>query len=180
MFCTRLRTQRSASAGAPLTRTRLARPAGSASNDTATIGFSAEGEKQVASDPIVPWIAEFSASRLSPFGFPLSVPAPPGVAAGFTAATGPGSSIRISLDRSPAPKLCSLREPEGRPDLYTLSAGGTPSRRGGGFPLPMPKASQPVLDNSQTTIRPSATGFPAKLCSDRIILLLYRKLVRMA
>jgi hypothetical protein len=37
-----------------------------------------------------------------------------------------------------------------------------------------------VLDNSQTTIRPSATGFPAKLCSDRIILLLYRKLVRMA
>jgi len=36
---TTFRTQRSASGGAPLTRTRLARPAGSASNDTDTMGF---------------------------------------------------------------------------------------------------------------------------------------------
>jgi hypothetical protein len=91
MFWTIIRTQRSASGGAPLTRTRLARPDGSASNDTDTMGFSEEGEKQVASDPIVPWMAEFSTSRLSPFGFPLSVPGPAEVAPGFAAATGAGS-----------------------------------------------------------------------------------------
>ncbi len=54
MFWTEIRTQRSASGGAPLTRIRLGRPDGSASNDTATIGFSADGEKQDASVAIVP------------------------------------------------------------------------------------------------------------------------------
>jgi hypothetical protein len=54
------------------------------------MGFSAEGAKHVASDPIVLWIVEFSTSRLSPFGFPLSVAAPAEAAAGFAAATGAG------------------------------------------------------------------------------------------
>jgi hypothetical protein len=38
-----------------------------------------------------------------------------------------------------------------------------------------------VLDNARTTIRPSATGFPAKLCSDRVCMCsLYRKVACVA
>jgi len=173
MFWTMFRTQRSASGGAPLTRTRLARPAGSASNDTATIGFCAEGVKQDASELMVPWIAEFSDSRLSPFGFPLSVPAPP-EAAGFAAATGSGSGATVSACGPPPPKPFSLRGPASGAGP---SWGTMPWGRGGGFPLVMPKASHPTLGNARATIRQSVIRLAAELCSDRMpMFLLYRKL----
>ena len=175
------RTQRSASGGAPLTRTRLARPAGSASNDTATIGFCAEGEKQAARGPIVPWIAEFSESRVSPFGFPLSVPEPPDAAARGTATTGSGSNCAASFCGPARPKPGSRRS-TGRSRVASNGLPApTPAGRGGGFPVPMPKKSHPVLDHVRATIRPSTTGFPAKLCGDLVcILLLYRRIARIA
>ena len=139
------------------------------------MGFWAEGEKQVASDPMVPWMAEFSTSRLRPLGFPLSVPEPPETPTGATAATGAGSACAATFCGPASSKACNFCWVTGRWDTNVKGA-RWPWGRGGGFDLLMPKASHPVLDNAKATIRPSATGFPAELCSDRVCMsLLYRK-----
>jgi len=138
------------------------------------------GEKQVASDAMVPWIAEFSTSRLSPLGFPLSVPEPPETPTGATAAIGAGSACAATFcgpASSKAGNLC------GATCAWGTNSGSAllPWGRGGGLLLLMPKASHPALDNAKTTIRPSATGFPAELCSDRVCMsLLYRKVACVA
>ena len=94
---------------------------------------------------MVPWIAEFSTSRLSPLGFPLSVPEPPETPTGVTAAIGAGSAcaaIFCGPASSKAGNLCGATCARGTNSGSALLPWG----RGGGLLLLMPKASQPVLE----------------------------------
>ena len=168
------RTQRSASGGAPLTRMRLGRPTGSASNDTDTIGFSDEGEKQAANFPMVPWMDMFRTSRVNPRGLPLSVPPPPtGPLVGFAAIAGSGSGSEGVAGGAARPK------PGSRLSSIFLfgshvSTGALGCGKGGGLPLPMPKKSQP--ETVRTRAKLNATCPATAPCGDLLCMLpLYRK-----
>jgi hypothetical protein len=83
--CIIFRMQYSDSGGAPLTRSMLARPLGSASKDKDTMGLPIPGLKHEAIFPMTGPMERFMVSRVKPRGFPFRVdegcrPPPAGMA----------------------------------------------------------------------------------------------------